>query len=66
MYKNVPPRINLVAMEHEILEFWQAGGIFEQSLQRSEGKPRWVFYEGPPTANGTPGTHHVEARVFKD
>lgn len=66
MYKNVPPRIDLVAMEHEILALWQAEKTFEKSLAATIDKPRWVFYEGPPTANGTPGTHHVEARVFKD
>ncbi|MGA1324076.1 MAG: isoleucine--tRNA ligase [Candidatus Nanopelagicales bacterium] len=66
MYKNVPPRLDLVSMEHEILSLWDAGKIFEKSLDQTKDKPRWVFYEGPPTANGTPGTHHVEARVFKD
>lgn len=66
MYKSVPPRLDLVAMEHEILALWESKKIFETSLEQSEGRPRWVFYEGPPTANGTPGTHHVEARVFKD
>ena len=40
--------------------------VFERSIEQSRGRPAWVFYEGPPTANGTPGTHHVEARVFKD
>jgi isoleucyl-tRNA synthetase len=66
MYKSVPPRLDLVAMEHEILSLWDAEKIFEKSLEQTKHKPRWVFYEGPPTANGTPGTHHVEARVFKD
>lgn len=66
MYKSVPPRLDLVAMEHEILALWESEKIFEKSLEQSKGSPRWVFYEGPPTANGTPGTHHVEARVFKD
>ena len=40
--------------------------VFDRSLAATEGRPLWVFYEGPPTANGMPGTHHVEARVFKD
>ncbi len=66
MYRAVPPRIDLPAMEHEILDFWSSKDIFNKSLERTADGPRWVFYEGPPTANGTPGTHHVEARVFKD
>lgn len=66
MYKSVPPRLDLVAMEHEILALWESEKIFEKTLEQSQDRPRWVFYEGPPTANGTPGTHHVEARVFKD
>lgn len=53
-------------MENEILQMWSEQGTFAQTLQATHDKPRWTFYEGPPTANGTPGTHHVEARVFKD
>src|SRR3989339_731596 len=52
--------------EELILEFWQKNKIFEKSLEQSEGKKEFVFYEGPPTANGEPGTHHLEARAFKD
>ena len=66
MYRSVPPRIDLPAMEHEILAFWRSAAVFERSLEQTKGNPPWVFYEGPPTANGAPGTHHVEARVFKD
>ncbi len=66
MYRAVPAQIDLPAMEHEMLAMWEDEGIFEASVKASEGRPLWVFYEGPPTANGTPGTHHVEARVFKD
>lgn len=66
MYKSVPPAVNLTELEHEVLAFWDHEGTFAQSLQRSEGRPRWTFYEGPPTANGTPGAHHLEARAFKD
>ena len=40
--------------------------MFEESLRQTDGGPRWTFYEGPPTANGMPGVHHIEARVFKD
>jgi isoleucyl-tRNA synthetase len=57
---------DLPAIEHEILDRWQRDGTFEASLKQTEGAPRWTFYEGPPTANGMPGVHHIEARVFKD
>ena len=65
-YRDVPAKINLPDMEREILGFWQQAAIFEKSLEQTKNGPTWVFYEGPPTANGKPGTHHVEARVFKD
>ncbi len=66
MYRSVPPKIDLPAMEREIIDFWAANDVFHRSLRQTEGGPQWTFYEGPPTANGTPGVHHVEARVFKD
>jgi len=53
-------------VEQEILEFWKAEGIFERQLAESEGRPEFVFYEGPPTANGTPHNGHVLTRVIKD
>jgi isoleucyl-tRNA synthetase len=53
-------------MELEVLERWRERGVFEQSLRIRAGAEPWVFYEGPPTANGRPGAHHVLARVFKD
>jgi isoleucyl-tRNA synthetase len=65
-FKSLPPQIDLPATEHQILEFWEAQEIFAKSLEARQGSPRWTFYEGPPTANGSPGTHHIEARVFKD
>ncbi|MEK7219270.1 MAG: class I tRNA ligase family protein, partial [Patescibacteria group bacterium] len=52
--------------EEAILEFWQENKIFEKSLEQSEGQKEFIFYEGPPTANGQPGIHHLEARAFKD
>ena len=62
----VPAQIDLPAMERSILDFWREQKIFEASTTaRQNGEP-WTFYEGPPTANGMPGTHHIEARVFKD
>ena len=66
MYRAVPAQVDLPAMEHEILRMWEDEDVFARSVAQSAGRPLWVFYEGPPTANGTPGTHHVEARVFKD
>ncbi|RJK96813.1 isoleucine--tRNA ligase [Vallicoccus soli] len=65
-YRAVPAQVDLPALEREVLALWRREGTFAASVEASrEGEP-WVFYEGPPTANGRPGTHHVEARVFKD
>jgi isoleucyl-tRNA synthetase len=66
MYKVVPPTVNLRDLEHEVLALWQAEDTFAASMTQSKGRPTWTFYEGPPTANGAPGTHHIEARAFKD
>ena len=63
---SLPAQIDLPAMESAILKYWSQNNIFEKSVSTREGSPRWSFYEGPPTANGKPGTHHIEARVFKD
>jgi isoleucyl-tRNA synthetase len=62
----VPAAIDLPAMEHEILRRWRDGKVFDRSLDRTATGQIWTFYEGPPTANGMPGVHHIEARVFKD
>jgi len=65
-YEALSPQIDLPKVEREILSFWSTQEIFHKSVaQRAEGES-WTFYEGPPTANGMPGTHHIEARVFKD
>ncbi|HEX9014295.1 MAG TPA: class I tRNA ligase family protein, partial [Anaerolineaceae bacterium] len=53
-------------MEEGVLRYWKAHDIYHQSERRREGGPEYVFYEGPPTANGRPGVHHVLARAFKD
>ena len=53
-------------MEEEVLARWREREVFEESLRNREGAQQWVFYEGPPTANGRPGSHHVLSRVFKD
>jgi isoleucyl-tRNA synthetase len=66
MYRPVPAQVDLVALEHEVLDLWHREAVFRKSLEATADGPRWTFYEGPPTANGMPGTHHVEARVFKD
>ncbi|BCJ40126.1 isoleucine--tRNA ligase [Actinoplanes ianthinogenes] len=66
MYRPVPAQVDLPALDHAILRFWREHDVFGQSLRQSAGRPEWVFYEGPPTANGMPGAHHIEARVFKD
>ncbi|HEY6493056.1 MAG TPA: isoleucine--tRNA ligase [Trebonia sp.] len=62
----LPAQPDLPAIEHELLARWSRARTFEASLKQTEGAPRWTFYEGPPTANGMPGVHHIEARVFKD
>ncbi len=66
VFRSLPAQIDLPATEHQILGFWESANIFEKSVSARDGAPRWTFYEGPPTANGSPGTHHIEARVFKD
>ena len=65
-FQPLPAQVDLPALEHEVLTRWQDAGIFERSLKQTAGGPAWIFYEGPPTANGMPGAHHVEARTFKD
>ncbi|MGH9004762.1 MAG: class I tRNA ligase family protein, partial [Acidimicrobiia bacterium] len=62
----VEANVDFVALEERVLERWRAARLFEESLKRRQGAPEWVFYEGPPTANGRPGLHHVWARSFKD
>src|SRR5882724_6200592 len=62
----LPTDVDLPALELAVLERWRETDVFQRSLDRTSSGPAWIFYEGPPTANGRPGTHHVEARVFKD
>ncbi|NUS40835.1 MAG: isoleucine--tRNA ligase, partial [Terrabacter sp.] len=66
MYRPISARVDLPGLEHEVLDLWRERRTFDKSLEQSAGRPEWVFYEGPPTANGMPGAHHIEARVFKD
>ena len=65
-YVALAPSIDLPAIERDILSFWQTQDVFHSSVRMRAGGESWTFYEGPPTANGMPGTHHIEARVFKD
>jgi isoleucyl-tRNA synthetase len=64
--REVDARQDLPALEQTVLERWRERDVFGESLRMREGAERWVFYEGPPTANGRPGSHHVLSRVFKD
>lgn len=66
VYRAMSPKVDLPAVEQEILNFWEAKDIFGRSLAKTADGQPWVFFEGPPTANGKPGAHHIEARVFKD
>ena len=59
-------KLNLPAVADEILEFWEKNDIFQKSIDTREGHEPFVFYEGPPSANGMPGIHHVMARTIKD
>ena len=66
LFESVDPKVKFPKLEARILAFWKQQDVFRRSLELREGSPVWVFYEGPPTANGKPGIHHVEARTFKD
>ena len=66
MFKTVSSRVSFPDMEKGILEFWKDRDIFRRTETESEGRPLFMLYEGPPTANGSPGIHHVLARAFKD
>ena len=62
----VDPKQSFPELEERVLARWREGDVFHRSLANREGAEVWSFYEGPPTANGRPGSHHVLARVFKD
>ncbi len=66
MFNPVNSRVNFPQLEEKILGWWKSSGIFQRSVEARQGSPRFVLYEGPPTANGSPGIHHVLARIFKD
>ncbi len=66
MYKQYSDKIKYSEIEKEILEFWESNKIFEKSIETRPANKSFTFYEGPPTANGKPGIHHVMARTIKD
>ena len=66
MYKKVNPDLNFVERERNTRQFWKDNQIFEKSIKEREGGPMYMFYDGPPTANGTPHIGHVETRAIKD
>lgn len=66
MFKELPDRLDLPKLEHGIISFWKEKNIFEKSISTRNNHPPFVFYEGPPTANGKPGIHHVISRTIKD
>jgi isoleucyl-tRNA synthetase len=65
-FEPVAQKVNFPELEESILAWWKAAGVFDRSLELRKDAPEWIFYEGPPTANGRPGIHHVEPRTFKD
>jgi isoleucyl-tRNA synthetase len=66
MFESVQQHIRFPELEEKIIRFWDEARIFQASLEKPSPKGSYVFYEGPPTANGRPGIHHVSARAFKD
>ena len=66
MFRPVNSRVSFPEIERKILELWRNNRIFEKSIDARSSSPKYIFYEGPPTANGNPGIHHVLSRVFKD
>lgn len=66
MFRPVSPKFNVTLVEEAVQRFWKSHDVFHKTMDQRKGGPEYVFYEGPPTANGKPGVHHVLARVFKD
>src|SRR3712207_7765353 len=65
-FEKVRPQVDFPGLEREVLALWERTGAFERSVERRPRDNTFVFYEGPPTANGRPGFHHALARAFKD
>jgi isoleucyl-tRNA synthetase len=66
LFKEVDPKRPVNDVEARILQYWKENDIANKSVAVREGSPRWIFYEGPPTANGRPGIHHLISRTLKD
>jgi len=66
VFRPIPTDVDFVTLEKQELDRWAAHDVFARSVASREGAPPWIFYEGPPTANGKPGLHHAWARVYKD
>ncbi|MHB8626283.1 MAG: isoleucine--tRNA ligase [Aggregatilineales bacterium] len=66
LFRPVTPKLSVQDLEREQLEFWKAQNVMARTYSERAGGPRFVFYEGPPTSNGRPGSHHVLSRAFKD
>ena len=66
MFKPVSNKVDFVAQEHELLQFWDQNGIFRKLWRQNQGKPRWSFIDGPITANNPMGVHHAWGRTYKD
>jgi isoleucyl-tRNA synthetase len=66
VFEKVDQKVSFPELEKQLMARWKEEGTFQKSLELRAGKPRFVFYEGPPTANGKPATHHILARAFKD
>ena len=65
-FKPVSPKLDVTSLEEGVLKFWKQNQTFKKTMEQRQGAPEYVFFEGPPTANGKPGVHHVLARAFKD
>src|SRR6188474_2872409 len=66
MFQSVPNNVSFPKLEEEVLAFWKSGRIYEKSLEQRRGREKFVFYEGPPTANGMPHPGHCLTRAIKD
>jgi len=66
MFEELPDKLDLPSLEEKVLANWKKNNTFRRSIDRRRDAPGFVFYEGPPTANGTPGIHHVISRTIKD
>ena len=65
-YRKLPPQHEAISLEEEVLKYWDRGQIFKKSVEGRPGDNNFVFFEGPPTANGRPGVHHAMSRTIKD